>query len=58
MMVIGIAVPSSAYRLSSRPGITLGQSSKVLKKGVVGGRVALLIKLEANALMHIHQAEL
>lgn len=58
-MVIGIAVPSFAYRLSSSPGVTLGgHSSKVFKRGVVGGRVALLIRLEANSFMHIHQAEL
>lgn len=35
-----------------------GQSSEVLERGVVGGRAALLIRLEANSLLHIHQAEL
>lgn len=40
MMVIGIAVPSFAYRLSSSPGITLGgQSSKVIKRGVGWGEL-------------------
>lgn len=35
----------------------MDQSSKVLKRGVVWGKVTLLIGLEANTLMHIHQAE-
>lgn len=35
-----------------------GKVQKSLKRGVVGGKVALQIKLEANTLMHIRQADL
>lgn len=56
-MVIGIAVPSFAYRLSSSPGITPGvKVQNSFKRGVLGGKVALLIRLGANSFMHIHQA--
>lgn len=57
-IIIGIAVPKFCIqafiitRYHSR-----GQSSNVLKRGVVAGRVALLIRLEANTFMHIHQAD-
>ncbi len=48
-MVIGIAVPSFAYRLSIKTRYhSGGQSSKVLKRGVVGGRVALQIKIRSK----------
>lgn len=58
-MVIGIAVPSFAYRLFLKTRYhSGGKVQKSVKRGVVGGKVALQIKLEANTLMHIRQADL
>lgn len=54
MMVIGIAVPVLHTGVLRHSG---GQSSKVFHGGVVEGRAALLIRLEANLFMHIRQSE-
>lgn len=57
-IIIGIAVPKfciQAFIITRYH--SKGQSSTVLKRGVVGGRVALLIRLEANTFMHVHQAD-
>lgn len=59
MIVIGIAVPRfciQAFLVAQyHSGVKVQKS---LKRTVVGGMVALLIRLEPNSFMHIHQAEL